>query len=38
MKQDGLPVELYNGPEGQGLLFPTDGVFQPLERARLMAA
>lgn len=37
MKADGLPVEWYNGPEGRGLLFPTDGCFNPLARARLMA-
>lgn len=37
MKADGLPVEWYNGPEGRGLLFPTDGSFNPLARARLMA-
>lgn len=37
MKADGLPVEWYEGPEGKGLLFPTDGVFNPLSRARLLA-
>ncbi len=37
MRADGLPVEPYRGPEGEGLLLPTDGVFQPLQRCRLMA-
>ncbi|MGH7591323.1 MAG: NAD(P)/FAD-dependent oxidoreductase [Gemmatimonadales bacterium] len=34
---DKLPVERYQGPEGKGLLFPDDAVFQPLERCREMA-
>lgn len=37
MRADRLPVEPYHGPEGEGLLIPTDGVFQPLRRCRLMA-
>ncbi len=37
MQQDGLPVELYDGPEGRGILFPRDGTFQPLQRVRRMA-
>jgi gamma-glutamylputrescine oxidase len=37
MRQDDLPVEPYDGPEGHGLLFPTDGVFQPLNRCRTLA-
>lgn len=37
MKADGLPVEWYEGPEGDGLLFPTDGVIQPLARCRALA-
>ena len=37
MRQDGLAVEYYAGPEGQGLLFPHDGVFQPLARVRRLA-
>lgn len=37
MRTDNLAVELYAGPEGQGLLFPDDGVFQPLERVRRLA-
>lgn len=30
---DGFPVEMYDGPEGRGILIPTDGVFHPLNRA-----
>ena len=37
MTIDGLPVEPYEGPEGRGLLFPDDAVFQPLERCRELA-
>ena len=37
MRTDGLPVESYAGTEGIGLLFPGDGVFNPLERCRAMA-
>ena len=37
MEADGLPVEPYEGPEGQGLLIPTDGGFQPLRRCRALA-
>ncbi|MDB4949815.1 MAG: dependent oxidoreductase [Gemmatimonadetes bacterium] len=37
MRADGLPVESYEGPEGTGLLFPTDGTFQPLRRCRSLA-
>lgn len=37
MTADGLPVERYAGPEGRGLLFPTDGVFNPMLRCRLLA-
>ncbi len=38
MTADGLPAESYRGPEGAGLLIPTDGVFNPLRRCRLLAA
>lgn len=38
MRSDGLPVEPYDGPEGRGLLFPADAAFQPLDRARELAA
>lgn len=37
LKADGLPGEWYRGPEGEGLLLPGDGVFQPLARVRKMA-
>lgn len=37
MRADALPVELYEGAEGRGLLFPCDGVFNPLERCRTLA-
>jgi glycine/D-amino acid oxidase-like deaminating enzyme len=37
MRADDLPVEEYAGPEGRGLLIPSDGVFQPAERCRIMA-
>lgn len=37
MRADGLAVERYEGPEGRGLLFPQDAVFQPLKRARMLA-
>lgn len=37
MRMDGLPAEPYEGPEGRGLLIPTDGVFNPLARCRLLA-
>jgi gamma-glutamylputrescine oxidase len=38
MREDGLPVERYDGPEGRGLLFPADAAFHPLLRARDLAA
>jgi len=37
LRADGFPVEWYRGPEGEGLLLPTDGVFQPLARVRTKA-
>lgn len=37
MRASGLAVEHYDGPEGRGLLFPEDGVMQPLRRARALA-
>ncbi len=33
----GFAAEPYAGPEGEGLLLPTDGVMQPLHRVRAMA-
>lgn len=38
LRADGFAVEDYDGPEGRGLLFPDDGVFQPLARCRSLAA
>lgn len=37
MQADGLPAEPYEGPEGSGILVPTDAVFQPLRRCRILA-
>ena len=37
MRADGLPGEPYHGPEGHGILLPTDGAFDPLLRCRLLA-
>ncbi|MDP2138685.1 MAG: FAD-binding oxidoreductase [Candidatus Didemnitutus sp.] len=37
LRADGFAVDWYRGPEGEGLLLPTDGVFQPLARVRMMA-
>ena len=37
MRADDLPVERYAGAEGQGLLFPRDGVYNPLLRCRSLA-
>ena len=33
----GLAAEAYAGPEGEGILLPTDGVMQPLQRVRALA-
>lgn len=38
MRRDGLPVEDWSGDEGEGLLFPDDCSFQPVERCRQLAA
>jgi len=37
LRADGFAVEDYDGPEGRGLLFPDDGVLQPLRRCRALA-
>lgn len=37
LRRDGFPAEWYEGPEGEGLLLPTDGVMQPLARTRHLA-
>jgi len=38
MTADGFAAERYIGPEGHGLLIPSDAVFHPLRRARTIAA
>jgi len=38
LQADGLAAERYEGPEGRGLLIPTDGAFNPLSRCRSQAA
>lgn len=37
MADDDLPVEPYEGPEGRGLLIPTDAAMNPLTRCRRLA-
>jgi glycine/D-amino acid oxidase-like deaminating enzyme len=37
MREDDLPVEWYEGPEGDGLLMPKDGTFHPLRRCQIIA-
>ncbi len=37
LRESGFAAEAYAGPEGAGLLLPTDGVMQPLRRVRAMA-
>jgi gamma-glutamylputrescine oxidase len=37
LRADDFPAEWYEGPEGRGLLLPTDGVFNPLHRCRILA-
>jgi len=37
MREDGFPVEHYEGDQGRGLLIPGDGTFQPLLRCRAVA-
>jgi gamma-glutamylputrescine oxidase len=37
MQRDGLRVERYTGPEGDGLLFPDDGACHPVRRALALA-
>lgn len=38
MEADHLPVSAYEGPEGIGILIPTDGSYNPLQRCRTLAA
>ncbi len=37
LRANGFAAEAYAGPEGEGLLLPTDGVMQPLRRVRAVA-
>ncbi len=37
LRAGGFAAEAYAGPEGEGILVPTDGVLQPLRRVRTMA-
>lgn len=37
LDEDDFPVRWYEGDEGRGILIPTDGVFDPVRRARTMA-
>ena len=37
LQECGFAAEPYAGPEGEGILLPTDGVMQPLRRVRTMA-
>jgi len=37
LRADGFAVQEYEGPEGRGLLFPDDGVMQPMARCRALA-
>jgi len=37
MVADGFAAEPYDGPEGHGILIPTDAVFHPMRRCRTLA-
>lgn len=37
LRADGLPAEPYDGPEGRGLLVPTDGSYHPRRRCLSLA-
>ncbi|HEX2203419.1 MAG TPA: FAD-binding oxidoreductase [Longimicrobium sp.] len=37
LRADGFPAEAYEGPEGRGMLIPTDAAFHPLRRCRALA-
>lgn len=37
MHEDGLPAERYEGDDGEGILVPGDGTFQPLARCHALA-
>ena len=38
MREDDLPAERYDGPEGRGILFPRDAAFDPASRCMTLAA
>lgn len=38
LREDGLPGASYLGPEGRGILIPTDAAFNPLQRCRELAS
>jgi len=38
MVADGFAAEPYEGPEGRGIMIPTDAVFHPMRRCRTLAA
>ena len=37
LRESGFAAEPYAGPEGEGILLPTDGAMQPLRRVRTLA-
>jgi glycine/D-amino acid oxidase-like deaminating enzyme len=37
LRADGFSVQPYAGPEGEGLLIPSDAAFNPLRRCRILA-
>lgn len=37
LRADGFAAEPYEGPEGRGILIPSDGAFNPLLRCRMLA-
>lgn len=37
MQQDNLEIEWYKGEEGEGYSIPNDGMFNPLQRCRILA-
>lgn len=37
LREDGFPAEPWSGPEGEGMLIPTDGAFHPFRRCQMLA-
>ena len=37
LRRDGFEAEAYDGPQGRGILIPTDGSFHPVDRAMRFA-